>query len=98
MGAIHLHGVKSQYNLVGSLHSDFDDDVNKNVPEECPQSIILALDPFKLLYETDTGSCGLTDGNIEELHVKRGQAMVFTSSFHHSGGSNYTNDPTGYLY
>jgi hypothetical protein len=56
VGAIHLCGVKSQYNLVGSLHSDFDDNVNKKVPEERPQSIILALDPFKLLYETDTGS------------------------------------------
>jgi hypothetical protein len=98
VGAICLRGVESQYDLVGSLHSDFDDNVNKKVPEECPQSIILALDPFKLLYDTDTGSGGLTDGNIEELHVKRGQAMVFTSSFCHSGGSNYTNDPAGYVY
>ncbi len=83
---------------MGSIHSDFDDDVNKKVPEERPQSIILALDPFKLLYETDTGSGGLTDGNIEELHVQRGQVVVFTSSFCHSGGLNYTNDPTGYVY
>jgi hypothetical protein len=82
---------------MGSLHSDFDDNVNKKVPEEHPQSVILALDPFKLLYETDTGSGGLIDGNIKELHVQRGQAVVFTSSFHHSGGSNYTNDPMGYV-
>ncbi len=68
------------------------------MPEECPQSIILALDLFKLLYEMDTGSGGLTDGNIKELHVQRGQAVVFTSSFRHSGGPNYTNDPTGYVY
>jgi hypothetical protein len=81
VGAIRSRGVESQYDLVGSLHSDFDDNVNKKVPEERPQSIILALDPFKLLYETDTGSGGLTDGNIKELHVKRGQAMVFTVLF-----------------
>ena len=68
------------------------------MPEERPQSIILALNPFKLLYETDTGSGGLTDGNIEELHVKRGQAMVFSSSFHHSSGLNYTIKQTGYVY
>ncbi len=98
VGGICLRGVDSQYNLVGSLHSDFDDDVNKKVPEERPQSIILALDPFKLLYETDTGSGGLADGNIKELHVQRGQAMVFTSSFCHSGGLNYTNDPTDDVY
>ncbi len=51
VGAICLCGVDSQYNLVGSLHCDYDDDVNKKVPGERPQSIILALDPFKLLYQ-----------------------------------------------
>ena len=70
----------------------------KKVPGERPQSIILALDPFKLLYESDTGSGGLTDGKIEKLHVNRGQAMVFSSSFHHSGGSNYTIEQTGNVY
>ncbi len=53
----------------------------KKLPGERPQSIILALDPFKLLYESDTGSGGLTDGNIEELHVKRGQAWYFPALF-----------------
>ncbi len=98
VGAIYSRGVDSQYDLVGSLHCDYDDDVNKKVPGERPQSIILALDPFKLLYELDTGSGGLTDGNIKELHVKRGQAVVFSSSFHHSGGSNYTIKQTNYVY
>ncbi len=83
---------------MGSLHCDYDDDVNKKVPGEHLQSIILALDLFKLLYESDMGSGGLTDGNIEELHVKMGQAVVFSSSFCHSGGSNYTIDQTGYVY
>ncbi len=83
---------------MGSLHCDYDDDVNKKVPGEGPQSIILALDPFKLLYESDTGSGGLTDRKIEELHVNRGQAVVFSSSFCHSGGSNYTIEQTGYVY
>jgi hypothetical protein len=98
VGAICSHGVDSQYDLVGSLYCDYDDDVNKKVPGERLQSIILALDTFKLLYELDTGSGGLTDGNIEELHVKRGQAVVFSSSFCHSGGSNYTIKQTGYVY
>ncbi len=70
----------------------------KKVPGECPQSIILALDPFKLLYESDTGSGGLTGRKIEELHVDRGQAVVFSSSFCHSGGSNYTIEQMGYVY
>jgi hypothetical protein len=68
------------------------------VPGECPQSILLALDPFKLLYESNMGSGGLIDGKIEELVVNRGQAVVFSSSFHHSGGSNYTINQTGYVY
>jgi hypothetical protein len=98
VGAIHSRGADSQYNLVGSLHCDYDDDVNKKVPGEHPQSIILALDPFKLLYESDTGSGRLTDRKIEELHVNRGQAVVFSSSFCHSGGWNYTIEKTGYVY
>jgi hypothetical protein len=51
VGTICSRGVDSQYDLVGSLHCDYDDDVNKKVQGERPQSIILALDPFKLLYE-----------------------------------------------
>jgi hypothetical protein len=98
VGAISLCGFNSQYDLVGSLHCDYHDDVNKKVPVEHPQSIVLALDPFKLLYESDTGSGGLTDGKIEELHVYRGQAVVFSSSICHSGGSNYTIKQTGYVY
>ncbi len=81
VGAICLHGVNSQYNLVGSVHCDYDDNVNKKVPGERPQSIILALDLFKLLYESDTGSSGLTDGKIKELHINRGRVVVFSSSF-----------------
>jgi hypothetical protein len=98
VGAICLHGVNSQYNLVGSLHCDYHDDVNKKVPGECPQSILLALDPFKLLYESNMGSGGLIDRKIKELLVNRGQAIVFSSSFCHPGGSNYTIDQMGYAY
>ncbi len=35
---------------------------------------------------------------IGELHVNRGQAMVFSSSLCHSGGSNYTIGQTDYVY
>ncbi len=98
MGAICLRGVDSQSDLVGSLRCDYDDDDNKKVTGECPQSNILALDPFKLLYKSDTGSGGITDRKIKELYVNRGQAVVFSSSFCHSGGSNYTIKKMGYVY
>jgi hypothetical protein len=42
VGAIHLHGVESQYDLMGSLHCDYHENVNK----KCPTSI---LNPFSWL-------------------------------------------------
>jgi hypothetical protein len=98
VGAICSHRVDSQYDLVRSLHCNYHDDVNKKVPGKCPQSILLALDPFKLLNESNMGSGGLIERKIKELSVDRGQAIVFSSSFHHSGGSNYTIDKMGYVY
>jgi hypothetical protein len=98
VGAICLRGVDSQYDLVGSLHCNYHENVNKKVPGKCPQSILLALDPFKLLYESNMGSRGLIDRKIKELLVNRGQAIVFSSYFCHSGGSNYTINQTGYVY
>jgi hypothetical protein len=53
---------------------------------------------MKLLYESNMGSGGLIDGENEELVVNRGQAIVFSSSFCHFGGSNYTINQTGYVY
>jgi hypothetical protein len=52
VGAIRSRGVDSQYHLVGSLHWDYHDNVNKKVPDERLQSILMALDLFKLLYES----------------------------------------------
>jgi hypothetical protein len=48
VGAIRWHGVDSQYDLMGSLHWDYHDDVNKKVPDERPQSILMALDSFQV--------------------------------------------------
>jgi hypothetical protein len=98
VGAIHLRGVDSQYDLMGALHCDYHDDVTKKVPDEHPQSIIMALDLFKLLYESNMGTGGLLDGQVAELFINCGQAVVFSSSFHHAGGSNHTIDQTGYEY
>jgi hypothetical protein len=98
VGAICSRGVDSQYDLMGALHYDYHDNVNKNVPHEHPQSILMALDPFKLLYESNMGTGGLLDGKDEELFVNHGQAVVFDSSFCHAGGSNYTINHTGYVY
>ncbi len=55
--------------------------MNKKVPDKCPQSILLALDQFKLLYESNIGSGGLIDGKNKELLVNRGQAIVFLVLF-----------------
>jgi hypothetical protein len=81
VGAIRSHRVDSQYDLMGVLHCNYHDDVNKNVPDEHPQSILMALDPFKLLCESNMGPGGLMDGNVEELLVNWGQAVVFCSYF-----------------
>jgi hypothetical protein len=62
VGAICSGGVNSQYDLMGALHYDYNDNVNKKVPDEHPQSIIMARDPFKLLYESNMGTGGLMDG------------------------------------
>jgi hypothetical protein len=35
VGAICSRGVDSQYNPVGSLHCNYDDDVNQKVPSKC---------------------------------------------------------------
>jgi hypothetical protein len=67
------------------------------VPDKKPQSIILALDPFNLLDESNMGTGGLIDGKVELL-VNRGQAVVFSSSFCHAGGSNNTINKTRYVY
>jgi hypothetical protein len=56
VGAIHSRGVNSQYDLMGALHCDYHDNVNKKVPNEHPQSILIALDQFKLLYESNMGT------------------------------------------
>jgi hypothetical protein len=93
-----VHGVESQYDLMGALHCDYHDDVNKKNPGKQPQSILMALDPFKLLYHSNMGTGGLMDGKVKELLVNWGQAVVFCSSFCHAGGSNYTIDQTGYVY
>ncbi len=52
VGAICLHGFDSQFDLMGALYCDYYDNVNKNVPNERPQSNLMPLDLFKLLYES----------------------------------------------
>ncbi len=47
VGAIRLWWVDSQYDLMGSLHCNYHDDVNKKLPDKHPQSILMALDPLK---------------------------------------------------
>ncbi len=44
------------------------------MPGERPQSNLMALDLFKLLYESNMGTGGLMDQKVEELLVNLGQA------------------------
>jgi hypothetical protein len=69
VGAICSRGIDSQYDLVGSLHCNYHDNVNKKVPDKHPQFILMAPDQFKLLYESNLGTEGLMDGKVEELLV-----------------------------
>jgi hypothetical protein len=41
----------------------------------------MALDLFKLLYESNMGSGGLMNGKVKELLVNCGQAVVFVVRF-----------------
>jgi hypothetical protein len=83
---------------MGSFHCNYHEDVNKKVPDKHPQSILMALDPFKLLYESNMGTGGLMNGKVKELLVNCEQAVVFCSSFCHAGGSNYSINQTGCAY
>jgi hypothetical protein len=44
------------------------------------------------------GIGGMMDGRVNKLFVNWGQAILFSSSFCHAGGSNCIIDKTGYVY
>ena len=54
------------------MHRDYEASVNTKVPDERPQSIIVALDPFNIIYES-----GIPDTNMQTAHLYPGQAMCF---------------------
>jgi hypothetical protein len=89
VGAIRSRGDHSQEELTGTPHCDFLDDTNSRIPEERPQSIIVALDPFNFLYQHNRGG-----GQLETLkmHVPTGHGIVFTSTLSHAGGANVCAD------
>ena len=89
-----MRGSDSQLQLQGTLHHNYLDEVNKNVSDERLQSIIVALDPFKLLYEYDTAS-GVS---VNRLLVEKGQAVLLTSSLRHARGSNSMDNNTTWKY
>ena len=98
VGALRSRGVYSQCHLQGLLHRDYKEHVNNKVPDECPQSIIIALNTFNLLYEYYE-----YDETKEEsatvLTIESGQAVLFSSSLRHAGGCNANNnEDTGYKY
>jgi hypothetical protein len=95
VGALRSRGDQSQFELQGTLHRDYLDDVDKKVPEERPQSIIIALDPFVLLYENDSD---YHDDSVGSQSVGKGEAVLFTSSLRHAGGSNGTKEDKTWKY
>jgi hypothetical protein len=82
VGALRLRGNQSQFELQGMLHRDYLDDVEKKIPEERPQSIIIALNPFVLLYKNDSD---YHDDSVGSQSVAKGEAVLFTSSLRHAG-------------
>ena len=95
VGALRSRGDQSQFDLQGTLHRDYLDDVDKKIPEERPQSIIIALDPFVLLYENDSD---YHDDSVGSQSVAKGEAVLFTSSLRHAGGSNGTKEDKTWKY
>jgi hypothetical protein len=85
VGALRSRGDESQFDLQGTLHRDYLDDVNQKIPEERPQSIIIALDPFVLIHENNSD---YHDDPVGSQSVAKGEAVLFTSSLRHAGGSN----------
>ena len=85
VGVIQSRGSRSQFDYMGSLHHDYSDDVNKQVPDEQPQSTLMALDPFNLLYQQ---SCGGGHVSTSNLFVQSTHAVILTSSLLHLGGAN----------
>ncbi len=80
-----MHSIKkneSQLHKQGTLHCNYNIEVNDKVPHERPQSIIIGLDAFNLLYESEPGDV------VKTIYVKRGHVVLFTSSLSHAGGSN----------
>ncbi len=58
--------------------------LTKKGPDERSQSILMALDPFKLLSESSMGTGGLMDRKVEEMSVNRGQVVPITPSIKRS--------------
>ena len=75
----------------GTLHCDYNIEVNDKVPHERPQSIIIGLDAFNLLYESEPDE-------VKTIYVKRGHAILYTSSLRHAGGSNSEANDNSYKY
>lgn len=71
----------------GRLHSDYDDSVYQLPYDERPVSLIVALDPFELMYLPDYRKSYM---HIETLHVRAFNGVCFTNRCLHSGGPNLT--------
>ena len=83
-----MPGATSQYSrCFGRLHCDYDDSVNLRAPHDRPVSLMVAIDPFEIIYLNNRTDCRR---DIITQAVHRGQAIAFTNYCLHAGGVNNT--------
>jgi hypothetical protein len=92
------HGLSQFKYHRNRLHSDYDDSVYQLPFDERPVSLMVALDPFELMYLPDYRK---SNSHIQTLQVQAFNGLCFTNRCLHSGGPNRTDRPVyrlfGYL-
>jgi len=82
-------GIRSQYEGCGrELHSDYSREVEYEIPDDRPVSMIIALDEFEFVYLQDRNH------HREQLRIQKIyplQMIVFTNYCLHAGGANPSN-------
>ena len=99
VGALRTQGnAPSQYQLwSNSLHTDYSEAVLSRPPRERPISVIMALDAFSF-FKRPSVLDGAGVPEYDEVTVRKGQAIAFTSSQLHAGGPNTMKVPVYRLF
>jgi len=72
----------------GKLHSDYLADVSQRPLDERPVSIIVGIDPFAFKY---LPSQSMMRKDIQTVHVREGEMIMFNNACLHSGDKNESN-------